>query len=235
MAASSVSWYFDDMNCRALLLTALILAGPALSPTVAQLIHISVDNPTSGLRFKTDDASIPWNTSSAWITQLDFTYDSQAKVGPLDPTRNYWHMRVENPELGRNFDLTHPFQSVSVGERSLEFDDLVLIPNTQFLDVELDLFFNAVMPTDGSLPQLPLPALEKTEFYQSNFSFRSGNYPFNVPHLAEAYGGEPINSITVTLTPIPEPSLYGLAALTVLGAVIGIRRRQLRAEAVKPT
>jgi len=217
------------MNFRGLLLTALGLTGPALSPAVAQLIHISVNNPDGHLLFKTDDASIPWNQSAGFITQLDFTFNSQEKVGvPLDPGKNYWRMRVENPELGRNFTITQPFHSVTTWEQGMVFETDT---STPFLEAELTLVFDSLIPTDGSLPQFPLPALGNTDISQSQFFFWSGNSPFNVPHLAEAYGGVGIQSMTVTtMTPIPEPSVYGLAALAVLGAAIGLRRRSKKVE-----
>jgi len=213
------------MNFRALLFTALCLAGPALSPAVAQLIHISVDNPEGFLRFKTDDASIPWNTSGGFITQLDLTYNSQEKVGALDPGRNYWRMRVENPSLGRNFTITQPFHWVNASEQALVFATYTSTP-TMFVEAELRLVFDSSIPTDGSLPQFPLPPLGTTEYTESQFRFWSGHEPFNVPHLAETYGEADIESITVTMTPIPEPSVYGLAALAMMGVAVGLRRRK---------
>ena len=212
------------MNFRGLLLSVLCLTSPALSPAIGQLIHVSVDNPDGHLLFKTDDASIPWNSSGGFITQLDFTFNSQEKVGALDPGRNYWRVRVENPSLEENFTITQPFQSVTAWEQGLVFEYFKSTA-TMYLDVELSLVFDSMIPTDGSLPKFPLPDLGRTEFSESFFSFWSGNWPFNVPHLAEAYGGVGIQSITVTMTPIPEPSVYGLAALAVIGSAIGLRRR----------
>ena len=212
------------MNFRGLLLSVLALISPMLPSAVAQLIHVSVNNPDGHLLFKTDDASIPWNTSGGFITQLDFTFNSAERVGDLDPGRNYWRVRVENPELGKNFTITQPFQSVTAWEQGLVFEYLKSTDKI-YLDVELQLVFDSPIPTDGSLPQFPLPELGTTEFSESYFSFWSGNWPFNVPHLAEAYGGTGIQSITVTMTPIPEPSVYGLAAVAVIGGAIGLRRR----------
>lgn len=217
------------MNFRGFLLAALCFAGPALSPAVAQLIHISVDMPDGHLLFKTDDARIPWNTSAGFITQLDFMYDSQEHVGALDPGKNTWRMRVENPELGKNFVITGPFQNVTAWDRGLIFE-YFKSEGKIYEDVEMTLAFDSPIPTDGSLPKFPLPALDTTGFAQSQFTFFSGNYPFNVPHLAEAYGGIIIQSITVTMTPVPEPSVYGFVGLAVVGAGILVRRRKLRAE-----
>jgi len=210
------------MNFRSILLAALCLAGPSLAPAVAQLIHISVNNPDDGLLFKADDGSLLWNTSTGYITQLEFTYDSQAHVGALDPGRNGWKMRVENPTLGRNFTIQGAFQRVSTGEQNVLFE--YSRPNE---DVELNLVFDSLIPTDGTLPQFPLPALGSTEYTHSNFRFFSGNTLFHVPHLAEAYGGVGnIQSITVWMTPIPEPSVYGLAALAMVGAAVVVRKRR---------
>jgi hypothetical protein len=212
------------MNFRGCLLLASCLAGPALAPAVAQLIHVSVDTPDGFLLFKADSGLISWNTSAGFITQLDFTFDSQATVGALEPARNHWRLRVENPELGKNFVLTRPFQSVTASEHALVFEYTKI--NTQVdEDIELTLAFDQPIPTDGSLPQFPLPALG-TDFGQSRFSFFGGNSFFHVPHLAEAYGSIEIRSITTSLTPIPEPSVYGLAALMVVGTAIGLRRRK---------
>jgi hypothetical protein len=213
------------MNFRGSFLAALCLAGPALSTVVAQLIHISVDMPDGHLLFKADDASIPWNTSAGFITQLDFMYDSQAHVGALDPGRNTWRMRVENPDLGQNFVITRPFQTVTAFDQGLTFE-YFHTKNNVFEQVGLTLVFDSPIPTDGSLPKFPLPALGTTEFSQSQFNFFSGNSLFQVPHLAETYGSVGIQSITVTMTPVPEPSVYGLAALALVGAAIGVRRKK---------
>lgn len=216
------------MNFRRFFFAALCLAGPTLSPVVAQLIHISVDMPDGFLLFKTDDASIPWNTSAGFITQLDFTYDSQAHVGELDPGRNTWHMRVENPALGQNFEFTRPFERVWTFDQGLTFEYAIHEINA-FAEATLTLVFDSPIPTDGSLPKFPLPELGSTDFpvfRQSHFGFYGTNSVFHVPHLAEAYGGSDIRSITVTMTPIPEPSIYGLAALAVAGAAIVARRRK---------
>lgn len=211
------------MNFRGYLLAALCLAGPALSSAVAQLIHVSVDAPDGHLLFKTDDASISWDHSAGFITQFDFTYNSDGKAGPLDPGRNYWRIRVENPELGRNFVITKPLQSVEVWDQGLTFF-YNNFENSAFEEFSLDLVFDSPIPTDGSLPKFPLPALGKTEYVESRMSLYVGNSFFHVPHLAEAYGGIGIDSITVTMTPIPEPSVYGLAALAIVGVAIGLRR-----------
>lgn len=213
------------MNCRGYLLAALCFAGPILSSAVAQLIHVSVNSPDGLLLFKTDDASIPWDHSGGFITQFDFTFNSDEKAGPLDPGRNYWRIRVENPELGRNFVITKPLQSVEVWDQGLTFF-YSNIKNNAFEEFSLDLVFDSPIPTDGSLPKFPLPALGKTEYAESRMSLYVGNSFFQVPHLAEAYGGLGIDSITVTMTPIPEPSVYGLAALAIVGAAIGLRRRK---------
>jgi hypothetical protein len=213
------------MNFRGFVLGALSLAGSAVSPAVAQLIHVSVDMPDGGLIFKTDDASIPWNQSVGFITQFDFTFNSQEKAGALDPGRNYWRMRVENSSLGRNFVITKPLQTVTAWDQGLTFSYSNFEHNA-FEEFDLLMVFDSPIATDGSLPKFPLPALGATEFTQSGMSLFAGRSLFNVPHLTEAYGGIGINSVTVTMTPIPEPSVYGLAALAVAGVAIGLRRKK---------
>jgi hypothetical protein len=226
------------MNLRFLLLAAFAFIGSASTPVFAQLIHVSYDDPHDLLLFKSDDASIGWNASGGFITQIEFTYDSNARVGALDPGRNFWRMRVENPEMGRNFTITLPLLSATTYEHSVSFAHYNLVPN-RFLDVEFFLNFDSPIPNDGSLPKFPLPELAETEYTHSSFSFRSGNFPFNVDHLAEAYGLIDIKSINVTMTPIPEPSTYAFAALALVGVAIGLRSRATRfterAPARRPT
>jgi hypothetical protein len=212
------------MKLRGLLLAALYSAGMPVAPALAQLVHISVNNPEGHLLFKTDDASISWNTSAGFITQLDFTFDSQARAGALNPARNFGHMRVENPALGRVFNITLPFQWASVSDQSLLLQCYISKPGV-FIDSEFSLVFDSPVADDGTLPDFPLPGLGVTEYSRSTFDFWSGNAPFHVRHLAEAYGIMDIESVTVTLVPIPEPSTYALAGLALLGAVIALRRR----------
>jgi len=220
------------MKFRGYLLAALGFAGSALTPAVAQLIHVAVNNPDGYLVFKTDDPSIPWDRSVGEITQFDFTFDSAEKVtvgesDPLDPERNYWHIRVENSQLGRSFDITKPFQyadqfNVPEWGEWLEFS----YAGTNYVDhAVVRLVFNSPLPTDGSLPQFPLPNLKGLE---SHAGLIAGSSLFPVPHLAEVSGGFDFNSysITVTMTPIPEPSVYGLTALALVGAAIASRRRR---------
>jgi len=212
------------MNFREILLAAFCVAGPVITPAAAQLVHVSVDSPDALLLFKANRADIPWNQSGGFVRQLDFTYNSQEEIGALDPGRNYWRMRVENPELGRSFTLTRPFHNVLAWEQGLVFEYFVSTSSLYEM-MELTLVFDEVISPEGRLPQPPLPALGATEYVQPRFRFHSGNSMFGVPYLAEAYGGGGISSISTTMTPIPEPSAFAFAGLALIGWAIGMRQR----------
>jgi hypothetical protein len=234
MLSLSTPCYILFMNFRGYLVAALCFAGSTLTPAVAQLIHVSVNKPEGYLLFKTDDPSIPWDHSLGNITQFDFTFNSAEKievgefggVSARDPSRNCWHIRVENAELGRSFDITKPFQEVGEFRPPWgEWLEFSYLGANHVDEAVVRLIFDSPLPTDGSLPQFPLPHLKGWESHAGLIASAS---LFPVPHLAEVYGGLDFSSdsITVTMTPIPESSVYGLTALALVGAAIALRRRR---------
>lgn len=224
MAGGRRAWYGVAMNLRVLALLAGCLTAPIASPVLAQLVHLSLNAPEALLLFKADRADIPLNTSPGFVTELDLYFDSRSKIdAPLDPRTHYWHMRVENPVIGQTFNLVRPFQTVLAGEQSLTF--IYNISEVgRFENMEINLFFAAPIETNGSLPQLPWPALGETEYSHSDFRLLAGTSMFNVPHLTEVYGQHTdIDSYTVELVPIPEPAHFALVGLLMIGVAAVMR------------
>lgn len=204
--------------------------GVAASPLSAQLVHLSLEPAESWLLFHADSSSIPWHTGVGWITEFDLHYDARQEFGStLDPSRNYWHMHVEAPEL-RNFDITRPIQNVlgwsdSDANKSALTFTFGRFDATHFETMELNLFFNQLIPTTGKLPLPPFPALGTSLFGDIPSVFiQGGRSYFDFPHLTDFYGGAQIASVNFEITPVPEPAEYSLAAVLLLGAILARRK-----------
>jgi len=135
------------MNFRKTFSLVLVLAGLSNAPAFAQLVHLSLEPVDSTVIFHADSGFVPWHPAVGWITEFDVHYDARLDFGsPLDPSRNYWHMHFNVPEL-RDFDVTRPIQSISASSDSdlglstlsFRFDHF---DATHFETMELTLFFN---------------------------------------------------------------------------------------------
>ena len=214
------------MRPRILIPTLLLLSATLCATVRAQLVHVSTDIENGSLLLKANHASTPWNVGVAEITSFDFTYDSQALIGALDPTKNFWHLKMNFFGVGK-FELSRPFDGVSASEQGLTFTSDRFVPGSVFEEFELNLVFNTIIPTEGPLPN-PLPALGS--WGQSNvtsefFLYGGRSYFPDVFDLADVYGGAGITALHPTMTPIPEPSTYAVGTILLVGALIGWRKR----------
>ena len=214
------------MRSRIFLPALLLLAATLCATARAQLIHVSTDISNGSLLLKANHASTPWNVGVAEITSFDFTYDSQAVIGALDPNKNFWHLKMNFFGVGK-FELTRPFDGVVASEQGLTFTFDRSVPGSVFEEFELNLVFNSIVPTEGPIPN-PLPALGT--WGQSNvssefFLYGGRSYFPEVFDLADVYGGAAITALHPTMTPIPEPSTYAVGTILLVGALVGWRKR----------
>jgi len=202
------------------LLPLLVLFGVMLVSARAQLVHLAFRGFDGTLLFRADSGLIPWDHSIGQITRLDIYYDPAADLSkPLDPAKNVWRVLVTSERMG-DHTITLPIEQIFVGETYLEFQRN---SNSPFgiLDATV-----AYTPTD--FPNLPTPPIT---FGESNIYFSGGEEVFGIHRLAEAYGYGSYDRVKaemvagVGLSPVPEPSTYGLCAGALLTGLILKRRR----------
>jgi hypothetical protein len=217
-------------------LSVLVFGGALLGSVRAQLVHISATNPmegSSGLIFRANDASIPWNHTAGFISRLDLYYDVNDAVGSdgfysfSNPDRNVWRIKVHAYGLG-DFEIIRPLQSLVAGESSMTFE----YAGDVFEEFDLTLMF--AEPFTG--PGLPVPPLQ---FSETSYYLAGGTTFFDVPNLNEGYGGGSFESVNVRLaqavdfTPVPEPSTYAAGAVLLLGFALWHRRRRANTAALQ--
>jgi hypothetical protein len=177
-----------------------ILAGASMSAASAQLVRLSFTlEPDPVILFRAGHATTPWDRAAGFVTDLDLQYDLQATPGMLAPERNFWHAHIESSELG-NFDLVRPIHDIYVMGNYVEFSYRNRMG--PFETFSLSLVFHEDVSLHGEMPRPPFPGLDTEGLLRSGFSIDGGRSYFDVPDLAEGYGGGRIQS--VEMTPIPE-------------------------------
>ena len=194
-----------------------------MSAASAQLVRLSFTlEPDPVILFRAGHATTPWDRAAGFVTDLDLQYDLQATPGMLAPERNFWHAHIESSELG-NFDLVRPIHDIYVMGNYVEFSYRNRMG--PFETFSLSLVFHEDVSLHGEMPRPPFPGLDTEGLLRSGFSIDGGRSYFDVPDLAEGYGGGRIQS--VEMTPIPESSTYGLGLLVVLSTVL-LKRHHAR-------
>lgn len=210
----------------------LFLGEALLGSARAQLVHLSATQPMdggSGLIFRANDASIPWNHTGGFISRLDLYYDVNDAVGSdgyygfSNPERNVWRIIVHAYGLG-DFEIIRPLQSLTVGASSMTFE--------YDADVfeEFDVTFEFATPLPDTAPPVPPLVFSDVHYY-----LQGGQSFFDVPDLNEGYGGGSFDTASARLaqavdfTPVPEPSTYAAGAVLLLGVAFWHRRRRVTA------
>lgn len=219
--------------------SCLIFGGALLGTAHAQLVHLSATQPmegSSGLIFRANDASIPWNHTGGFISRLDLYYDVNDAVGSdgyytfSNPDRNVWRIQVHAYGLG-DFEIIRPLQSAMMGEWGMTFE---YYSETEF--EEFDVTFEFAAPQAGPYPPVP-----PFEFSQVSYYLAAGQTFFDVPDLSEGYGGAGFETASARLaqsvdfTPVPEPSTYAAGAVLLIGLAAWRRCRRANASAPSPS
>lgn len=228
------------MNPTGFLFRILLIGGALLGTAHAQLVHLvgtqQLDG-GGGLIFRANDASIPWNHSGGFISRLDLYYDPNDAV-PNDayfegyynfsnPDRNVWRIQVHAYGGLGDFEIIRPLQSMVFSETGVLFE----YDGPDF--AEFDVRFEFASPVAD--PSTLIPSFE---FSSASYFLHAGRTFFDIPNLAEAYGGTIFETArgriaqSVDFTPVPEPSTYAAGAVALLGLALWHRRR--RASAASP-
>ncbi len=217
------------MNPTGFLFRILLIGGALLGTAHAQLVHLigtqQLDG-GSGLIFRANDASIPWNHSGGFVSRLDLYYDPNDAIGSegyytfSNPDRNVWRIKVHAYGGLGDFELIRPVQSLSIFESGMVFE----YDGPDF--VEFDVRFEFASPLAD-----PSTLIPPFEFSSASYFLQAGRTVFDIPNLAEAYGGAVFETAggrlaqSVDFTPVPEPSAYAAGAVALLGLVLWHRRR----------
>ena len=218
------------MNFCSRLLALTWFAGAMLTPGAAQLVHLSFSQPQNTLHFRAEHIL---NFTIGQMTRLDIFYDVEQQKGPVanrNPSRNFWHARVESYRLG-NFDVIRPivgigiFPSSTPGLSSFWLRHREDATNYDQFEFKLDF-------TDSDPTEIPVPPFV---LGRNTFVLDAGRSFFDAPGLNYGYGDGGFGIATATIVPypgfrpIPEPSTYALGALIMLSAVVArgtwLRRR----------
>lgn len=210
------------MKAPRLLPLLVLFAGVGLISARAQFVHLAFRDFQGVFIFRANSASIPWDHTLGQIVRLDVYYDPLADThgGLLDPTRNVWRAVVTSEGLG-NFTITRPIDQIFAGPNSIDFQYNHNDPYG-YLDLSAD--FSPANPGPG-LPVPPLVLGDSSVYLGGGESF------FPIRNLGDAYGYGGYGLVEaewvagVGLSPVPEPSTYGLCAGTLLIALVVKRRR----------
>ncbi len=224
------------MNPTGFLIRILLLGGALLGTAHAQLVHLigtqQLDG-GSGLIFRANDASIPWNHAGGFISRLDLYYDVNDAIGSegyysfSNPDRNVWRIKVHAYDGLGDFEIIRPLQTMMFSENRItfEYDGPVF--------EEFDVTFEFAHPPADLSTLIP-----PFEFSSAYYYLHGGRTFFDIPNLSEGYGGAVFETVSgrlaqsVDFTPVPEPSTYAAGAVALLGLVLWHRRR--RASAATP-
>ena len=219
----------------------------AVATSYAQLVHLSVQG-TPG--FRRDYVSAPFYVTDESVMTLDIYYDpalprntphDPEDVGgftPTDPTKNFFRIRVDSPEgSGWDADFTRPLESIVATQNELYFRF------TDYEDAyeEFNFVFAFAEPISWeTLPTPPFPSLDLM-FEQRDELFFGGPDVYGTDHPDSQwnYGALYFSStdrfsaeLVSGITPVPEPSTYGmLGAVGLLGVVWWRRRKAGRTSA----
>jgi len=208
------------------LLPLLVLSGAAMLVSArAQLVHLAFRDFDGSVIFRANSALIPWDHTGGEITRLDFYYDPLADTtgGTLDPSKNVWRAYVKSYGGLGDFTITRPLDQIYASDSWLTFAYNNVDPQQWG---SLDFFVNLAPPNLS--PGAPVPPLT---FGESFVHLSGGDSFFDIKNLGEAYGyggyhyakAEMVPG--VGLSPVPEPSTYGLCAGALLTGLILKRRR----------
>jgi hypothetical protein len=222
----------------ALLIVATLVTISAAVPAQAQLVHLAFEAPakTGAYKLSGDRPSVyPWDTSGMGslpaLLQLDIYYDLaspqsganefSATYSPLDPSRNFGRVRLDDPKVGQPFDFTVSIDRITVQDHALYLTGMVP-PGWEYPPFEVTLGFASALG-DLSLPQPPLPAFDPQ--FLPHLYLEGDAALFGLEHLAGGIiiaGFDNVRAELITdFTAVPEASTYGLmAALTALACVV---------------
>lgn len=230
-----------------LLMLATLMTISAAVPAQAQLVHLAFEAPAQSGSYKlSGDRPLfyPWDTAGMGALpaplQLDVYYDLasprsesdefSATYGPLDPSRNFGRVRLDDPRVGQPFDFIVPIEHITVQDRALYLTGMIP-PGWEYPPFEVTLGFASPL-ADLSLPQPPLPTFDSR--FLPHLYVEGDAGLFSLEHLAGGIiiaGFDNVRAEIITdFTPVPEPSTYGLlATLTAFAGLVIRSSRRIRA------
>ena len=235
------------MNLRIPLLVTVLVASSALAPARAQLVHLSFEAEAENGSYRlSGDRQLfyPWDTGGRGRLpgplRLDIYYDlssprasadeSGVGYGPLDPTRNFLRVRLDDPRVGKPFDIIRPLEGIFVQESAL-FTSSLVQDSSGYAEFEFSMGFVAPISDAFALPAPPFPNFDPAAgprlFLQGDATL------FDLEGLAEGSLSAAFDAVRAEIvqdfTPVPEPSAYGLAAILAIGfGVLWWRRKIVR-------
>ncbi len=225
------------------LLLGLALSTGMAATASAQFVHLKFETEASLFEARGSKAGYPWDTGGM-LSGIPFTFDiyydaSTVETSPgsgsfrfTDPSKNYFHVSADlSPFLLKipDINITRPIDSITLFDKGF---DLTFLKDTPYEALDFNVVFASPLASTHWLPQPTLPPLFINDFgfNDSGFSLNGGQDMFRLPNpgFGAIYGSVKLvsESVHAEFPPVPEPSVYGLGGLGVLGMAVMLRHRR---------